>query len=156
MIIGYWAFNSPLFKKIFINAPMIIILSVLLIVMSCVIGCALAAFRKYALPIFIAFTIVFALIIGISICAYKSKVILMAAGITLLLVVALTAYACFTKTDLTGCGPYLMVICLVLFVFGIVLIFWRDPIVHLIYSCISALLFAIYLVFDTQLVLGRG
>lgn len=62
----------------------------------------------------------------------------------------------FTKTDLTGWGPYLMIFCLVLLVFGIVAIFWRDPIVHLIYSCLSALLFSIYLIFDTQLVLGKG
>jgi FtsH-binding integral membrane protein len=62
----------------------------------------------------------------------------------------------FTKTDLTGCGPYLMIFCLILIVFGIVAIFWRDPIVHLIYSCLSALLFSIYLIFDTQLVLGKG
>jgi protein lifeguard len=61
-----------------------------------------------------------------------------------------------TKTDLTGFGPYLMIFCLVLMVFGIVAIFWRDPIVHLIYSCLSALLFSIYLIYDTQLVLGKG
>jgi protein lifeguard len=43
-----------------------------------------------------------------------------------------------------------------LLIFGIVAIFWKDPIVHLIYSCIAALLFSIYLVYDTQLVLGKG
>lgn len=132
--------------------------------LSCFIGCAVAAFRKWALPIFIVFTLVFALLIGISICGYKSKIVLMAAGITFLLVAALTIYACkyfyfilgVTKTDLTGLGPYLMVICLVLLIFGIICIFWRDPIVQLIYSCLSALLFSVYLVFDTQLVLGKG
>jgi FtsH-binding integral membrane protein len=56
---------------------------------------------------------------------------------------------------MTSCGPYLMVFGLVLLVFGIVAIFWRDPIVQLIYSCLSALLFGVYLIFDTQLVLGR-
>ena len=61
-----------------------------------------------------------------------------------------------TESDLTGWGPYLMVFCLVLLIFGIVCIFWRDPIVQLIYSCLSALLFSVYLVFDTQLVLGKG
>jgi FtsH-binding integral membrane protein len=49
-----------------------------------------------------------------------------------------------------------MVLCLVLLVFGIVAIFWRDPIVHLIYSSLSALLFGFYLIFDIQLVLGKG
>lgn len=61
----------------------------------------------------------------------------------------------FTKTDLTGCGPYLFVFMLILLVFGIVCIFWRNPIVHLIYACLGALLYSVYLIFDTQLVLGR-
>jgi hypothetical protein len=62
--------------------------------MSCFMGCCVDTFRKVALPVFIAFTIVFALLIGVSISGYKSKVILLAAGITLLLVAALTIYAC--------------------------------------------------------------
>ena len=87
----------------------------------------------------------------------------MAAGITFVLVAALTAYAgkkifilVFTKSDLTGCGPYLCVLCFVMLIFGIITIFVRDPIVQTIYSCLSALLFSVYLIFDTQLVLGRG
>jgi len=61
-----------------------------------------------------------------------------------------------TKSDFTTIGPYLFVLCIVLMIFGIVSIFWRDPIVQLIYSCLSALLFSIYLIFDTQLVIGKG
>ena len=61
-----------------------------------------------------------------------------------------------TKSDFTGCGPYLFIISLVLLCFGIACIFWRNPIVHLIYSCLAGLLFSIYLVFDTQMVLGKG
>jgi protein lifeguard len=57
---------------------------------------------------------------------------------------------------MTGCGVYLMILGLVMLIFGIVAIFWRDPIVHLVYSCLSALLFSMYLVYDTQLVLGKG
>lgn len=61
-----------------------------------------------------------------------------------------------TKSDFTSYGPYLMVICIVVFVFGVVCIFWKDPIAKLVYSCLSALLFSLYLIYDTQLVLGRG
>jgi FtsH-binding integral membrane protein len=65
--------------------------------LSCVIRCCTEVFRKYALPIFIVFTILFALLVAISISNYKSKVIMLAAGLTFLLVVALTAYACKNK-----------------------------------------------------------
>ena len=61
-----------------------------------------------------------------------------------------------TDSDLTGCGVYLMVAGFALMIFGIVAIFWRDPIVQLVYSCLAALIFCVYLVFDTQLVLGRN
>ena len=49
-----------------------------------------------------------------------------------------------------------MILGLVMLVFGIVTIFWRDPLVQLVYSCLAVLLFGIYLVYDTQLVLGKG
>lgn len=61
-----------------------------------------------------------------------------------------------TKSDFTGCGPYLFVISLVLLIFGFTLIFWKNEVAHLIYACLSGLLFCVYLVFDTQLVLGKG
>jgi FtsH-binding integral membrane protein len=65
-------------------------------------------------------------------------------------------YIGITKTDFTNFGPYLMVFCMVLFLFGIVLIFWRNEVAHLIYACLAALLFSVYLIFDTQMILGRG
>lgn len=103
IIIGIYAYNVPLFKVLFANIPMLIILTILLFAFSCVIGCFTETFRKCALPIFIGFTVVMSILVGISICAYNSKVVLMAAGITFILVLALSAYACkfiFNPRDL--------------------------------------------------------
>ena len=61
-----------------------------------------------------------------------------------------------TKTDFTTYGPYLLVILMVLMMFGIITIFWRNPIVQLIYACLGALVFSIYLIYDTQLIVGKG
>ena len=49
-----------------------------------------------------------------------------------------------------------MMILIVLILFGIITIFWRNPIVQLIYACLGALVFSIYLIYDTQLVIGKG
>lgn len=62
----------------------------------------------------------------------------------------------FTKTDFTGMGPYLLVISLALCCFGISLIFWNNSVAQLIYACIGAFLFSIYVIYDTQLILGKG
>ena len=58
------------------------------------IACCMQTFRKYALPIFIVFTILMSLLVAIAISGYSSQAILTAVGITLFLVVGLTVYAC--------------------------------------------------------------
>lgn len=155
-LIAVWASLSPSFGKIFNNTPMLIIVSVGLMAMSFVFCCCIDFVRKYGLPILIVFTLLEAILVGIICSMTKTSIVLMAAGITAVIVIGLTAYACFTKSDFTGCGPYLFIISLVIFIFGIVLIFWRNPIAHLVYSCLAGLLFCVYLVFDTQLILGKG
>ena len=53
-------------------------------------------------------------------------------------------------------GPYLLVFALVLACFGFALIFRKNAVAELVYACLGALLFSIYLIFDTQLILGKG
>jgi FtsH-binding integral membrane protein len=93
-VIGYIAYNSITFKEIFVNTAMVLGMSVALLAISIVMACCTDFFRKYALPLFVAFTVLMSIIVGISICGYKSNVILTAAAITLLLTISLTIYAC--------------------------------------------------------------
>lgn len=71
-----------------------IIVSVLLLALSIVIGCCVEVVRKYGLPILIAFTFLFSILVGIICSETKSEIVLMAAGITAVIVIGLTAYAC--------------------------------------------------------------
>lgn len=50
---------------------------------------------------------------------------------------------------------FLFVLLLVLFVFGIITIFYHGKIVRLVYASLGALVFSFYLVFDTQLMMGK-
>jgi FtsH-binding integral membrane protein len=92
--IGYIGYNSPGFKETFGNTAVVLILSVIMIALSIVIGCCTDFFRRYALSIFIIFTIVVSLLVAVCVSAYKSSVVLLSVGITLVLVIALTIYAC--------------------------------------------------------------
>ena len=50
---------------------------------------------------------------------------------------------CLTfQFDFTGCGTYLFVMGMVLLIFGIVSIFWRNEVVNMLYSAGIALLFS--------------
>lgn len=78
-----------------------------------------------------------------------NSVLLMAVVITLAVVFLLVIYALVTKTDFTGCGPYLFCVLTILVFCGIFgLTRWMDPNV---YAYIGIGLFSLYIVYDVQM-----
>merc|ERR1719254_371347 len=72
----------------------------------------------------------------------------------------LTTYACLTKTDFTGLGPYLVCALLGLIAFGFVALLVSFfcascySLMSVIYAGVGAVLFSMYIVYDTQLIVG--
>jgi heme O synthase-like polyprenyltransferase len=71
-----------------------IIISIALMAVSCVIGCCYQQMKKYGLIFLILFTVLFSLFVGIACAISKPEIVATAAGITCVVVIALTAYAC--------------------------------------------------------------
>jgi len=87
---------------------------------------------------------------------YDRDIVIMAAVLTAGVVIALTVYACTTKTDFTMLGGMLFVcLCLSILV-GFFLMFSNNNAAHIVYCALGCVLFGIYLIFDTQLILGGG
>jgi FtsH-binding integral membrane protein len=84
----------------------------------------------------------------------QSEDVLIAVGICTGVCLALTIFAMQTKWDFTACGGILFVCVIILFIFGIVAICIPGKTMSLVYASLGALLFSVYLVFDTQLMLG--
>lgn len=78
----------------------------------------------------------------------------MAVGITAAVCLALTLFATQTKYDFTMCGGVLVAVMVVFLIFGIIAIFIPGKIMTIVYSSIGAVIFSIYLVYDTQLMMG--
>ncbi|EDW29361.1 GL18462 [Drosophila persimilis] len=85
---------------------------------------------------------------------YLPSQVLMAIGYTALLVVALALFARFAPCDFTGCGPYLLIFCLVLFVMAIVMFFYRSFWLLILFCSLGILVFSLYLVVDIQMMIG--
>ena len=93
------------------------------------------------------------------ICLFHDVVwVMMAMGITSALCLGLTLFSFQTKIDFTGIGPSLFVACWCLFVFGIMAIIVALTtgltILSNVYSSLAALLFSLFLIFDTQRIMG--
>ena len=87
--------------------------------------------------------------------AFAEPMLVLIAGVlTATVVVALTIYAFTTKTDFTLCGGLLFV-CGLLFIFGTLLgLLIPGKGYQILMSCLGCVLFGVYLIFDTQLVVG--
>ena len=102
------------------------------------------------------FTLAEGYLLGVISAHYNITDVLMAMGIVAVVVLAITIFAFQTKWDFTMMGGCLFVALIVLLVFGFLSIFFYSRILHLVYACLGALIFALYLVFDTQIMMGGG
>ncbi|XP_001996621.2 protein lifeguard 1 [Drosophila grimshawi] len=102
------------------------------------------------------FTVAESFLMGISASRFAPIEILLAIGITAAICLALTLFALQTKFDVTMMGGILIACLVALLVFGIVSIFMPGRTIRLIYSSLAAVLFSVYLIYDTQLMMGGG
>jgi len=130
---------------------------IFLCAMMCPCGCQ-DNMRKVPLNYFLlfGFTATEGFLVGVVCSVYTVQSVLLAMFATGLLVGGLTIYAMMTKTDFTGMGAYLFAAVLVLMIFGIFVMFFPFPFMHKVYCCCGILLFSIFLIYDTQMIMGKG
>ncbi|KAK7481055.1 hypothetical protein BaRGS_00027691 [Batillaria attramentaria] len=105
------------------------------------------------------FTLVFSYMVATISSFYDTKCVLLAAGITAAVCISISIFAVQTKIDFTVCSGLLFALVMVLFWFGwtclITYYAWGyNYIMDAVYSGLGALVFALFLVFDTQLIMG--
>lgn len=99
-------------------------------------------------------------VVGFVSAQYTWQSVVLAAGMTAAIFLCMTLYACFTETDFTGYGPYLFGATLALCVFGFTLAIMssfgvRISWLVMIYNLIGVVIFTLYIVYDTQLIMGE-
>ncbi|XP_046659367.1 protein lifeguard 1-like isoform X2 [Homalodisca vitripennis] len=100
------------------------------------------------------FTLAESFLLGCATSMYRKEEIFYAAVITFIVAIGLTIFAFQTKVDFTALGGILFVASIILLVFGIVCMFFPGKTMMMVYASLGALLFAVYIVFDTQMMIG--
>ncbi|MBN2725256.1 MAG: Bax inhibitor-1 family protein [Deltaproteobacteria bacterium] len=85
-----------------------------------------------------------------------SYIFLQAAILTTLVFGGLTAYAHISKKDFSFLGGFLFVAVLLLFGAGIMSIFFKSYLFHLIVSSAGVAIFSLYILFDTSRIIHRS
>ncbi|CAO1410020.1 unnamed protein product [Diamesa hyperborea] len=138
------------------NSWLMMVAMVSTIVIICAIACCETARRTSPTNMILlsAFTICESFLVGVVSSTYKRNEVLLAIGLTTLIVLALTAFAFQTSIDFTMCGGFMCVLMVLLVGAGIVGIFWRNEFFHFLMACGGALIFSMYIVYDTQMMMG--
>eukprot|EP00092_Neocalanus_flemingeri_P001981 GFUD01002114.1.p1 GENE.GFUD01002114.1~~GFUD01002114.1.p1 ORF type:complete len:315 (+),score=50.06 GFUD01002114.1:45-989(+) len=101
------------------------------------------------------FTIAESITLGMVSMLYETDAVIIAAGITTAIVFVLTIFAFQTKWDFTMLRGILLCVLFVFLLFGIIMIFVpRTKYTQMAYGGIGALIFSVYLVYDTQMMMG--
>jgi len=101
------------------------------------------------------FTVAEGFLLGVVTASYDAIEVLMAVGVTSVVVLGLTIFAFQTKIDFTAWGGALLAVLLVFILFGLIAAFFpKSRTVNLVYAAIGAIIFSLYIVYDTQIMVG--
>uniref|UniRef100_A0A3Q1GNN1 Zgc:110410 n=1 Tax=Acanthochromis polyacanthus TaxID=80966 RepID=A0A3Q1GNN1_9TELE len=100
------------------------------------------------------FTIVEGMMLGSMSVLFEAEAVLWAVGATALVSFSLSLFAMQSKWDFTTASGSLWVFGWTLLSFALLCAILRSQYTYIAYACLGTLLFSLYLVFDTQLILG--
>ncbi|KAK5614744.1 hypothetical protein CRENBAI_018706 [Crenichthys baileyi] len=107
----------------------------------------------------VLFTLSMAFMMGFVSSFYNTKSVILCLGITALVCLSVTLFSFQSKIDVTSCQGVLFSLCIAMLLcaitISIVVPFGYVPWLHAIYAVIGAILFTLFLAFDTQLLLGN-
>lgn len=82
------------------------------------------------------------------------EIVFIAAVLTAAMTISLTIYAMTTKTDVTYCGGFLFMLCIMLIVGGILSYCFNSKVFAVGLSIVTIMIFGLYVIYDTQLIMG--
>ncbi|KAM3607398.1 uncharacterized protein V6R79_007158 [Siganus canaliculatus] len=130
-------------------------------VVYCILICCKEPRRRFPwnLVLLGVFTLALSYMCGTISSYYETKAVFLAMGITAIVCIAVTIFCFQTKVDFTSCGGFLCIAAVLLMIVGIVtavvLSVQYVPWLHMLYAAIGAIVYTLFLVYNTQLLIGN-
>ncbi|XP_060784881.1 protein lifeguard 3 [Neoarius graeffei] len=160
-IVAVFTFIDPV-RLFVIQNPVIYWVSLgLFFVTYLVLVCCEKARRRFPvnLVLLFIFTLAMSYMAGTISSYYETKAVFLAVGITALVCVVVTVFSFQTKVDFTSCTGLFCVLGIVVLITGIitaiVLSFQYIRWLHMLYAALGAIVYTLFLAYDTQLLLGN-
>ncbi|KAG7323266.1 hypothetical protein KOW79_012968 [Hemibagrus wyckioides] len=111
------------------------------------------------LILLVIFTLSLTYMTGMLSSYYNTKSVMICLGITVLVCLSVSVFSFQTKIDVTSCQGVLCIMCILFFICGLVLSlilpFSHVPWMQALFAALGAIVFSMFLAFDTQLLMGK-
>uniref|UniRef100_A0A674CS61 Transmembrane BAX inhibitor motif containing 1 n=1 Tax=Salmo trutta TaxID=8032 RepID=A0A674CS61_SALTR len=127
----------------------------------CILVCCKGPRRRFPwnFVLLAIFTLAMSYMTGTISSYYDTKAVFLTIGITAIVCIIVTIFCFQTKVDLTSCGGLFSILAIVVLVTGIitaiVLSFKYVPWLHMLYAAIGAVVYTLFLAYNTQLLIGN-
>lgn len=122
----------------------------------CYMPCFYKTLRRVPInyAILAVFTLAHSWLIAYICISYQQSVVIAAAICTMGMFIALTAYACITKTDMTYMGGLLSTASMMVLLILILMMFFMTKLLYIIMLGVLIALLSMWIIHDTQLIIG--
>ncbi|KAJ9591399.1 hypothetical protein L9F63_002005 [Diploptera punctata] len=160
IFIAWFMFHEP--TRIFVKKNVYILIAAYLtfFITYCILVCCSSVRRSWPsnLIVLSIFTLSLSYFAATISAYHDTYIVLMTVGLVTVVCLGVSIFSIQTKWDITGSGFYLYVFLLVVFLFGIlattVALTTGSRIMSVIYAGLLTMVFALYLVYDTQQIIG--
>ena len=149
--------KTAILKSQTMSANLVVFASILFIVLFLCLACCRGLSRKvpYNYLFLLGITLCEAIMCSIASSIYSFQIVALALLLTIVATLAITFYACTTKTDFSVCRVGLYVLFSQMFTIGIIAVLFRMRALYTFYTFGMTGMVGIYLVYDTQLIMGK-
>jgi FtsH-binding integral membrane protein len=109
----------------------------------------------YNYYILFAITLCESLVCGIVSSLYSFQIVATALALTIISTLAITFYACTTKTNFSYYRMGMFIVFSQIFMIGLIASLFRLQALYALYTFLMTIMIGIYLVYDTQLIMGK-
>ncbi|XP_056145411.1 protein lifeguard 3 [Lampris incognitus] len=160
-IVAVFTFVDPVRLFVIRNPGIYWASFVVYFIVYCILICCKEPRRRFPWNILLlaVFTLSMSYMTGTIASYYETKAVFLAIGITAIVCVSVTVFCFQTKVDFTSCGGVLCILGVLVFITGIitavVLSFQYVPWLHMLYAAIGAVVYTLFLAYNTQLLIGN-
>ncbi|XP_066528412.1 fas apoptotic inhibitory molecule 2b [Hoplias malabaricus] len=161
VVVAVFTFSTPVRYFILTHPELYSLSNLLFLVTYLTLACCGDVRRQFPwnLILLTIFTLCMACMLGCVSSFYNTKSVLLCLGITAVVCVCVTLFSFQSAVDITSFQGVLFTLCMVMIccalVMGFVVPFGYVPWMHALYGVIGAIVFTMFLAFDSQLLMGN-